>query len=74
MFEGWKLRDVKKTMGFKIVYNDDFEINIDTLAADWKTEGGYISGNLQGNTIEAIANIFKYLTLTPNALKEIYGT
>jgi len=73
LFDGWKLIDPKKRMGHIIVYSDDFEINLTTLSCGQYIEDGYLDGQLTGNTIEAIANLFRGIPLTPTAIKQIYG-
>lgn len=73
LFEGWNLRCRKKNLGFKIVYCDDFEINLDTLSTEWIVEGGSFSGKLIGNTIGQVADQFRGIILSETALKQIYG-
>lgn len=72
LFEGWKLRDRKKNLGFKIVVSDDFEINLDTLSCGQFIEGGYLDGRLIGNAIGQVADVFKGIKLTETALNQIY--
>lgn len=71
LFEGWKLKDPKKNLGFKIVWDDDFEINLDTLSCGQYVEGGYLDGRLLGNTIGQLADTFKGIRLTETALKTL---
>lgn len=73
LFEGWTMRNKKKNMNMTIVYNDDFEINLDTLSTEWMVEGGSFSGKLIGNTIGQVADQFRGIILSETALKQIYG-
>lgn len=73
LFEGWTMRNKKKNMYMTIVYNDDYEINLDTLSTEWMVEGGSFSGRLIGNTLGQVADQFKSIILSATALEQIYG-
>ncbi len=70
LFEGWKYK--KDYMGFKIVYNKDFKINLDTLYCEFYIDGmHYEDFKLKGNDIKSLSNQLSNIILTPTAQKQI---
>lgn len=73
LFKGnWKHKRCNITK-VDTVYDDDFNINIDTLDCFQYVEGGCLDFRLVGNTIGQMADIIKGLELTDLAIKRIFG-
>lgn len=71
LFEGWKLQDPKKNLGQIIVYNDDFQINLDIMSCIQFVEGGCFDFNLMGSTVGQLADVIKGILLTKTAQNQL---
>jgi hypothetical protein len=73
LFKGdWKIKKDSNT-SFESVYNQDIQINLDTLEGFKYYEVGCLDFKLAGNTIGQLADVVQGIVLTELATKQIFG-
>jgi hypothetical protein len=73
LFKGdWKIKK-DSNISFESVYNQDIQINLETLDGFQLIEGGCLNFKLIGNTIGQLADVVQGIVLTELATRKIFG-